>query len=50
VVGEVLVQATPRARWARTIGADRLRELETDLQRVVPAASLRLDVPGWFGT
>jgi DNA-binding MarR family transcriptional regulator len=39
-----------RARWARTIGPERLRALETDLQRVVPAAGLRLDVPGWFGT
>jgi DNA-binding MarR family transcriptional regulator len=39
-----------RARWARTIGAERLRDLESDLQRVVPAGALRLDVPGWFST
>jgi DNA-binding MarR family transcriptional regulator len=39
-----------RARWARTIGAERLRDLESDLQRVVPAGGLRLDVPGWFST
>jgi DNA-binding MarR family transcriptional regulator len=38
-----------RQRWAHTLGADRLRAIETDLRRVVPATGLRLDVPGWFG-
>jgi DNA-binding MarR family transcriptional regulator len=39
-----------RTRWAQTLGADRLRELEADLRRVTPTAGLRLDVPGWFGS
>ena len=37
------------AEWARTIGARELAELESALQRVVPADGFRLDVPGWFG-
>lgn len=38
-----------RARWAETLGEQRLRALEQDLRRVTPAELLRLDVPGWFG-
>ncbi|MEN3537842.1 MarR family winged helix-turn-helix transcriptional regulator [Microbispora sp. ZYX-F-249] len=38
-----------RARWAAVIGAERLRELETDLRKVTPPDVFRLDVPGWFG-
>ncbi len=39
-----------RARWARILGADRLRALEADLRTVTSAEPFRLDVPGWFGT
>jgi DNA-binding MarR family transcriptional regulator len=39
-----------RTRWAAVIGAERLRELESDLRKVTPAELWRLDVPGWFGT
>jgi DNA-binding MarR family transcriptional regulator len=39
-----------RARWAEELGEGRLRALERDLDRVVPPAGFRLDVPGWFGT
>ncbi|GAB2588328.1 MarR family winged helix-turn-helix transcriptional regulator [Streptomyces capparidis] len=38
-----------RARWARTLGEDRLRALEEDLRRVTPREAFRLDAPGWFG-
>ena len=38
-----------RARWARTIGAKRLRALEDDLRKVTPEGAMQLDVPGWFG-
>ncbi len=38
-----------RARWAAALGADRLRDLETDLRRMAPSGSFRLDVSGWFG-
>ena len=38
-----------RARWAAALGADRLRDLETDLRRMAPPGSFRLDVSGWFG-
>jgi len=38
-----------RARWAAALGADRLRALETDLRRMTPPGSFRLDVSGWFG-
>jgi DNA-binding MarR family transcriptional regulator len=38
-----------RARWARTLGVKRLRELEADLRTMVPADRFRLDVAGWFG-
>ncbi|NYI03706.1 MarR family winged helix-turn-helix transcriptional regulator [Allostreptomyces psammosilenae] len=38
-----------RAGWARTLGPERLRELESDLRKVTPAEFFPLDVPGWFG-
>jgi DNA-binding MarR family transcriptional regulator len=38
-----------RAQWAKTVGAPRLRALESDLRAVVPADGFRLDVAGWFG-
>lgn len=38
-----------RAGWAETLGEDRLRALESDLERVTPAEMFPLDVPGWFG-
>jgi DNA-binding MarR family transcriptional regulator len=38
-----------RARWARTLGTTRLRELEADLRTMAPADGLSLDVAGWFG-
>lgn len=39
-----------RTRWARTIGAERLRALEADLSKVVGAHAYRLDAQAWFGT
>ncbi|MEV5541763.1 MarR family transcriptional regulator [Saccharopolyspora shandongensis] len=39
-----------RTQWAKTLGAQRLRELEADLRTMAPAETFRLDVPGWFGT
>jgi DNA-binding MarR family transcriptional regulator len=38
-----------RARWAQTIGPQRLRSLEDDLRALVPMDTFPLDVPGWFG-
>ncbi|MEV7964941.1 MarR family winged helix-turn-helix transcriptional regulator [Sphaerisporangium sp. NPDC088356] len=38
-----------RARWADTLGEDRLRALESDLRLVTPPDFFHLDVPGWFG-
>src|SRR5689334_19841561 len=38
-----------RARWAGTLGAARLAELEAALRTMAPAETFRLDVPGWFG-
>jgi DNA-binding MarR family transcriptional regulator len=38
-----------RADWAKSLGVNRLRELENDLRTVVPADGFRLDVAGWFG-
>ncbi|MBB5627753.1 MarR family winged helix-turn-helix transcriptional regulator [Sphaerisporangium krabiense] len=38
-----------RARWAETIGEDRLRAMEADLRTLTPHDVFRLDVPGWFG-
>ncbi|MCP2165597.1 MarR family winged helix-turn-helix transcriptional regulator [Goodfellowiella coeruleoviolacea] len=39
-----------RARWADTLGVQRLRDLEDALRTAVPADHFRLDVAGWFGT
>jgi DNA-binding MarR family transcriptional regulator len=38
-----------RARWAASIGTDRLRAMEADLRAVTPPDAFRLDVPGWLG-
>jgi DNA-binding MarR family transcriptional regulator len=38
-----------RARWAATLGEERLRALEADLRKVTPSGMFPLDVPGWFG-
>ncbi len=38
-----------RRRWARELGAQRVRDMESDLRRIVPPESFRLDVAGWFG-
>ncbi|GLW12306.1 MarR family transcriptional regulator [Microtetraspora sp. NBRC 13810] len=38
-----------RARWAATLGADRLHALEADLRKVTPHDLFQLDIPGWFG-
>ncbi|MEV7043259.1 MarR family winged helix-turn-helix transcriptional regulator [Amycolatopsis sp. NPDC051061] len=37
-----------RADWARTVGAERITALETDLRAVVGPAAYRLDAAGWF--
>ncbi|MEO3808462.1 MarR family winged helix-turn-helix transcriptional regulator [Sphaerisporangium sp. B11E5] len=37
-----------RASWAKTLGEDRLRALESDLRQVTPPTLFHLDVPGWF--
>lgn len=37
-----------RARWADTLGPDRLRALEEDLRKVTPPDLFRLDTPNWF--
>ncbi|MFI7433336.1 MarR family transcriptional regulator [Micromonospora haikouensis] len=39
-----------RARWAQTLGEQRVSALEDDLRRVAQPNFFRLDVPGWFGT
>ncbi len=39
-----------RARWVRTLGADRVRDLESALRTVAPAGLWRLDTAAWFGT
>ena len=38
-----------RARWAGTLGAARLAEMEAGLRTMAPGETFRLDVPGWFG-
>jgi DNA-binding MarR family transcriptional regulator len=38
-----------RAHWASTLGANRLRELETSLRAMLPPGGFRIDVAGWFG-
>jgi DNA-binding MarR family transcriptional regulator len=37
-----------RAEWAHTVGAERMRALETDLRAVVGSSAFRLDAAGWF--
>lgn len=37
------------ARWARTVGPERLAALEADLRTLNPGPVLRLDAPGWLG-
>jgi len=37
-----------RDRWGRQIGADQLKELETQLTNLVGTAPVRLDTPGWI--
>lgn len=37
------------AEWAATLGAGRLRSLESDLRTVVPPDAFRLDAAGWLG-
>ncbi|MFI9744473.1 MarR family winged helix-turn-helix transcriptional regulator [Streptomyces sp. NPDC052494] len=40
-----------RAEWAATLGADRVRDIETALRNVVPAeTAFRLDATSWLGT
>ncbi|GAA2600636.1 MarR family transcriptional regulator [Actinomadura fulvescens] len=39
-----------RARWAETLGADRVRAMEEDLRRMTPPDPFQLDMPRWFGT
>ncbi|ALC22490.1 winged helix-turn-helix transcriptional regulator [Streptomyces pristinaespiralis] len=38
-----------RAEWARAIGPDRLRDLESALRTLTPPGSIRLDAAGWLG-
>jgi DNA-binding MarR family transcriptional regulator len=38
-----------RSRWAGTLGAARLSDLEGGLRTMLPGEKFRLDVPGWFG-
>ena len=38
-----------RARWAQTLGLERVDDLEAGLRTMTPGESFRLDVPGWFG-
>jgi DNA-binding MarR family transcriptional regulator len=38
-----------RARWAHTLGQERVDDLEASLRTMTPGESFRLDVPGWFG-
>jgi DNA-binding MarR family transcriptional regulator len=37
-----------RARWAGTVGIDRLRALEDDLRTLTGDAGIPLDMPGWL--
>ncbi|HKN55934.1 MAG TPA: MarR family winged helix-turn-helix transcriptional regulator [Amycolatopsis sp.] len=39
-----------RSDWARTLGVDRMRALETDLRAVVGPSAFRLDAAGWFAS
>jgi DNA-binding MarR family transcriptional regulator len=35
-------------QWGRTLGVNRLAEMEEGLRTVVPSGTFRLDVAGWF--
>lgn len=37
-----------RAEWARMLGVERLRALESDLRTMAPADGFRLDAAAWF--
>lgn len=37
-----------RARWAGTLGEERLRAFEADLRTVTADERFRVDLPGWF--
>jgi DNA-binding MarR family transcriptional regulator len=39
-----------RSRWAATLGADRLADLEDALRAMVGPAGLRVDAVSWFGS
>ncbi|WP_377849632.1 MarR family winged helix-turn-helix transcriptional regulator [Allokutzneria oryzae] len=39
-----------RARWAESLGAQRLDELESALRAMAPAEGYRLDAASWFGS
>ncbi|KAB2339351.1 MarR family winged helix-turn-helix transcriptional regulator [Actinomadura rudentiformis] len=39
-----------RARWVKTLGADRVRAMEQDLRTMTPPDPFQLDMPRWFGT
>lgn len=36
-------------KWGKTLGAQRLQALETDLRTMTAHTEFRLDAPGWFG-
>jgi DNA-binding MarR family transcriptional regulator len=38
-----------RDRWTRTLGEDRVEDLEASLRTMAGGEAFRLDVPGWFG-
>jgi len=38
-----------RAGWVQELGVERVRALESDLRRVVPAEAFRLDAASWLG-
>jgi DNA-binding MarR family transcriptional regulator len=37
-----------RAEWVRTLGAERVADMEAALRTMVPAPTFRIDVPGWL--
>ncbi|MBO0840694.1 MAG: winged helix-turn-helix transcriptional regulator [Sciscionella sp.] len=37
-----------RSKWAKTLGTQRLQQLEEDLRTLTSSTVMRLDVPGWF--
>src|ERR1700722_3540959 len=38
-----------RARWAHSLGPERVDDLEASLRSMTPGETFRLDAPGWFG-